>query len=280
MKYIFAYDLDGTLLTKQGNVHPKTMEQLEKVAQKGFYNTVATGRCLPKVLPLLEEDILNHFDYLVCSNGAVIYDVKNKVTKVLGNVDTRAFDVMKTAAQKHNLIFNLDTESYTGTYVQGSKTNELPEWILQSAVMDLNLAKFADLDELERVTFDPENKVVQMALRCPIEKAQEIWQEVKVQLDQDHEVFLTNSVYVDVNPKGISKYQGIEEVIKMAGLSDNNLVAFGDSGNDIEMLKHAKYGFAMGNATQPAKDAAYGVVGDHNEGSIGIKIEEILDGLD
>ncbi|SKC11722.1 haloacid dehalogenase-like hydrolase [Sphingobacterium nematocida] len=45
-------------------------------------------------------------------------------------------------------------------------------------------------------------------------------------------------------------------------------MAFGDGGNDIEMLKYVKYGVAMGNARQEVKDIAYHITGEVDEAGV------------
>ena len=55
------------------------------------------------------------------------------------------------------------------------------------------------------------------------------------------------------------------------------VVTFGDYYNDLEMIKLAKYGFAVENAPQDIKDVAYGVIGSNHEQAVYHKIKEILD---
>ena len=52
------------------------------------------------------------------------------------------------------------------------------------------------------------------------------------------------------------------------GLSPDNLMAFGDGGNDIEMLKLAKYSYAMDNASPDAKEAAKYLAKSNNEDGV------------
>lgn len=75
-KKIFSYDLDGTLLMSNNKVHPVTKKAFHDVHKKGGINILNTGRGLLKVLPLLDE--FDGIDYFICSNGALIYDVKTK----------------------------------------------------------------------------------------------------------------------------------------------------------------------------------------------------------
>ncbi len=56
--------------------------------------------------------------------------------------------------------------------------------------------------------------------------------------------------------KNVDKTKTVEEVIKRLNLTWDNVVAFGDGNNDVEMLKRAKIGVAMGNANSYVKSQA------------------------
>ncbi|WAM01937.1 HAD hydrolase family protein [Mycoplasmopsis felis] len=98
--WVFAFDLDGTLLQRNNKANEYTLDVLKKSKESGNINIVATGRGLAKTLPLLESKAIDHMDYLVCSNGTVIYDVKNKSSITLNSLDKNVFDIMKNIASR------------------------------------------------------------------------------------------------------------------------------------------------------------------------------------
>lgn len=65
-----------------------------------------------------------------------------------------------------------------------------------------------------------------------------------------------NPLFTDIVPRGSNKAVGIDKMIEHFGLSINETMAFGDGGNDIEMLRHVALGVAMGNAGEDVKAAA------------------------
>lgn len=65
-----------------------------------------------------------------------------------------------------------------------------------------------------------------------------------------------NEDFVDILPAGGGKVEGLSHVLAALGLTREQAIAFGDGGNDVEMLRWAGIGVAMGNACPEAKAAA------------------------
>lgn len=65
-----------------------------------------------------------------------------------------------------------------------------------------------------------------------------------------------NPMFTDVVPRGISKVMGIQAIERHFGFSRENIMVFGDGGNDVEMLEYAQLGIAMGNADDDVKSYA------------------------
>ena len=74
-----------------------------------------------------------------------------------------------------------------------------------------------------------------------------------------------NSLFIDVIPENGGKGEGIKAMLKYLKISEEEVMAFGDGGNDIEMLQAVKYGIAMGNAGENVKEAALYVTKDVDE---------------
>ncbi|WP_163276884.1 HAD hydrolase family protein, partial [Klebsiella aerogenes] len=68
---------------------------------------------------------------------------------------------------------------------------------------------------------------------------------------------------IDLIIPGVHKANGLRILQERWGIENHEVVAFGDSGNDIEMLQHAGFGYAMANAAAPVKAVA-GYRAPHN----------------
>ena len=69
------------------------------------------------------------------------------------------------------------------------------------------------------------------------------------------------SAWLDINPEGVSKGAALEGIRRRLGVEPMHTVAVGDQRNDLEMLRWAARGVAMGNAPDEVKAAADEVTG-------------------
>ena len=60
----------------------------------------------------------------------------------------------------------------------------------------------------------------------------------------------------DINTCGVTQASGMDVFLRHSGIDRSRSMAFGDGGNDVEMIRHAGVGVALGNAVDAAKRAA------------------------
>lgn len=78
----------------------------------------------------------------------------------------------------------------------------------------------------------------------------------------------TAPFYYEFNPQGVNKATAIKTAFESLGISPDEMMAFGDQKNDISVIKYVKYGIAMGNAIDEAKEIAYDVTLDNDHDGI------------
>ncbi|SYV97952.1 COF family HAD hydrolase protein, partial [Mycoplasmopsis edwardii] len=125
MKKIFAYDLDGTLLTHEGVAHPETLKALKLIKEKGHINVIATGRGLMHILPLFETNAVDNIDYLICSNGALIYNMHTKTYEVISSLSPDVFEIILDKFKKYSSILRIDSIDQNQTLLPNGK---VPSW--------------------------------------------------------------------------------------------------------------------------------------------------------
>ena len=81
---------------------------------------------------------------------------------------------------------------------------------------------------------------------------------------------------MELNAPGVHKGRALAALAQRLGLTADQVMAFGDADNDLEMLEYARWSFAMGNAAPEAKAAAKHVTGANDEGGVAMAVEEYV----
>ncbi|MCS4537040.1 HAD family hydrolase [Mycoplasma sp. CSL7475-4] len=273
MKKIFAYDLDGTLFVKDNSMHADTPEALAKVQKSGHYNVISTGRALNNIIQALGDKI-NLFEYILGSNGSILYEVKTGQVRIFAKVNLDAFDLALQTTKDSDFLLRVDTPTNSLWYINNLSS---AKWVDKQNRMDL--AKVLNLATLEQTqNFAKQNKdnIIQIALRGDKTEIYQVYEKYQSLIGANYEVKYTNEVYIDINGLNNNKWSGLKQVAELAKIDIANIVTFGDSGNDVEMLKNAGLGIAMGNGTFEAKSAAKKIIGANDTNAIATTITELI----
>ena len=105
------------------------------------------------------------------------------------------------------------------------------------------------------------------------EELKSVEQKLLDKLGGEVDIYFSAPWFLEVMPKGINKGIGIEKICDHMGISTDEVIAFGDSFNDISMIRTAGVGVAMGNAEQELKDCADYITDDCDSDGIAKALE-------
>ena len=265
MNKLFAFDMDGTIVDTNSNIIPETTSALIEARKKGFKTAIATGRPYSDIVRDVDSNL---FDYLIANNGGYYYDVAKKEFVYENEVPFSMIDVAIQIGKENNCMFAVHAEK------SAMRSNI-------SKVVDLTDGPFEewmkfDLTPIENIMDDIKGqRIMQVSLRS----TKEVIEKIKPMFDKYADIVdihIANEVYLDINPKGVSKLGGLKNVVKLLGMELKDVYAFGDSGNDLDMLQGAGLGVCMGNGSKDAKEAADVIIGDNNSTAIADKILELI----
>lgn len=243
---LVALDVDGTLVT-YAEFHdpprPAVADAVRRVRDAGSHVVIATGRSLHSTVALFDHLGLKD-GYAVCSNGAVVVDVATRTP-----ADVVTFDVSDPVRYFTEQIPDavLAVEELGRGY---RVTGEFPTGDLDGEVV------VVEHDELIA------RPVTRLVVRWPNgdrERLREIARDSGLP-SVDYAIGYT--AWLDIMPEGVSKASGLNLVAAHLGLSAADAMAVGDGHNDLEMLRWARLGVAMGQAPDDVKAAADEVCGD------------------
>ncbi|MBM7313183.1 MULTISPECIES: Cof-type HAD-IIB family hydrolase [Streptococcus] len=270
---LIATDMDGTFLDGQGSFDRERFSRvLEKLEEKHIPFVIASGNGMGRLLQLCQgfENRL----IVVADNGAHVYqNGKTVIRRVIQQVEVEAIlHFFKGRWADVCLMLSNDVNIYmqAGAGMPFAGT-DLPIEPVQMAAFQNRVTYLDDLSAYPN--FEPIYKV---GLWVPEARVELITEEFN-QAFQGQMVAVTSGYgSIDILPEGIHKAWGLEQVLTSLDIEPEQVMAFGDSDNDIELLSYVGYPYAMENATDKVKAVAKYRAPSHLEAGVLQVIEEYI----
>ncbi|OIJ22080.1 phosphatase [Anaerobacillus alkalidiazotrophicus] len=231
---IIFFDIDGTLLDHEKQLPASTKYAVKELKEKGYEVIIATGRAPYLFKELREELDINSY---VSLNGQ--YVVVNNEVIFKNPLEKNALKSFSEFALKNNHPVVYQSH-------EGMKTTTDLHPGLEECVQSLQ-CYYPEIDPMYLEGRD----IYQSWILCNEEEESSY----KGMFDK-FEFIRWHEKAMDVLPIGGSKARGIRAVIDHLGVHEDDIYAFGDGLNDIEMLKFVKHSVAMGNAPEAVKKVA------------------------
>lgn len=260
---LVATDVDGTLLDPDERVTPRAVAVVDRLVAAGTAFVLVTGRP-PRWIPPVTEQL--GLDCLaVCANGGVLYDgISDNV------VWSRALDPDTLAALAEAAAEALPG---CGVAVERVPTRAFDETETFLAEPDYLHAWPGALHVAPRedVLSRP---AVKLLVRCPeLSSDAMVARLAPLFGDLADLTFSHPRGLVEASPPGVTKATGLAEVAARLGVDAADVIAFGDMPNDLEMLRWAGHGVAMGNAHPALLEVADEVTAHHGEDGFALVLE-------
>lgn len=269
MIQMIVMDLDGTLLTSENKISPKTKELLLRVQQQGVRLVLASGRSYCKLLEYAKELCMDAYGgYLLEVNGLILYDLasgKRHIRKQMGRIEMkelftyfRQWDV-EFMAQFDDGLYDYNPESIIKEKAEYRRKHNLGEdypWTGGAfALLADNRKGYPNIHYID--TWEEiDRRINKVSIAYHADVMAEVSAQAKRDLKDRYWLGLTTPKWLELMPLGITKGSGLQALVDMLGISMRDVMAFGDGENDIEMLQAAGIGIAMGNAMAEVKAAA------------------------
>lgn len=272
VKLVFV-DMDDTFLSPDKTVSAENLRILDVAYEHGVQFVPCTGRNFPGI----PTGLVSHpcVRYAVCANGAIIADAKtgevlrrsviskdtvralfDQVGELPITFDLFADGTVYTAAKRWPIIDAAELSDATRAQVKAMRTK-----------CDLTVPQMIDAaGEICRVNVFFTREQDKLA----------VWEAV----DAMPELCRSSSLRcnVEITCADATKGTGVQWVCDHLGVSLADVVAFGDSNNDLPMIEVAGDGVAMGNAEDEVKAIANHVCGTCSESGIARYLEPLLVG--
>lgn len=266
---IVAMDMDGTLLTASQDILSYTKEVLMKFQETGVSLVLASGRDIDSLVKIGKKLNLSEYSQngYICLNGLEIYDAKGNQLHQEEKLKREDAIVLTELAKEHHIDMILFFKE--SLYIMDfGKTGITEHHFITSTkyktrnIEDIPIEQFEDL---RKVAF--------------IQEASHIHEVVPILQEQYHHKFDICKVepeWVEINPYGTNKGTALMKFAQIKDISIDQVIAFGNGENDIEMLKLAGKGIAMANSFESVKDIADDICGDNEHDGIGLYLKNNL----
>ncbi len=264
---LVATDLDGTLLRVDDTISERTRAAIRDADAAGVLVVAATGRGWRSALPLLEQ--VPEVRTAVCSNGALIRDIAGSATTDAFTMEPDHVDAVVDAVRRAAPEAGLAWELVDGGFGFDPIFEEL---------RSVGRARRPDL-VADRPAHSAADPVLKLLVRHPV--LQEVEALRLLQPVVPDGVELTSSGYglVEVTGHDVHKARALGVLCDRLGIGAGEVVALGDNRNDVEMLRWAGRGVAMGNAVPVAVAEADEQTAHHMDDGVAIVIEDVLAGI-
>ncbi|MFC7319620.1 Cof-type HAD-IIB family hydrolase [Halobacillus campisalis] len=239
---LIALDMDGTLLNSGETVSEANYKAIKKAKDQGIHVVLSTGRSLERCQEIAES--LGRSSYIVTINGGEIYNDKFELVDQTV-LDAALVERLWELKEEHDV-------HYWSTTVQGQFNSSEN---FEKEINEYDWLKFGfDIqdDEIRQVVLD------------------------ELQNNEALEISNSSPTNIEVNPSGVNKAAALLKVCERLDIEMENVMAVGDSLNDMAMIKEAGIGVAMGNAQEDVKNEAAWVTSTNDEDGVAEAIERIL----
>lgn len=242
---VVVCDIDGTLIAP-GNecISKENIVAIHSLHEKNVLFILATGRVfqgIEHLIPLLGLDQVQ--SYAICNNGAEIYDLKTRKEIYVKPVETKyLFEIKAIVQDKAAFLLN------QANYAVMSKYNN---YGIQHDHDKINIDFYWPQDITKHF-----NDVTH---RVMVTEKKEILDELEVEfrnkLNNKVAIARNNDIFLDITHIDADKGKALKYLIDYLGIDMKNVIACGDGGNDINMLKTAGVGLVLDNAEDYVKAA-------------------------
>lgn len=261
---LLALDLDDTLLDSGLKIAPDCITAIQAARARGVRVTISTGRMYRSALPYaqqLEIDVP-----LITYQGAW---VKNSLTEEVLYYEPLGYELSKQIMEffrgmgvHYHSYFNdelcmeqLSEEGNFYSHLAGVKPH-----IVEDLIIELNR------NEAMKIMAITDNQKVLLEMES----------ELRSRFSQSLYITRSKPCYLEVMSRLASKANALQVIANHYGIDRKEVMAVGDSYNDIDMIEWAGLGVAMGNAFDPVKEAANFVTATNDEDGVAEAIRRFI----
>lgn len=263
-----ATDLDGTLLTSEKKILEKTIGVLKKIQEQGISLLLVSGRPLASMYDFGEQVDCRA---LIGMNGGQLFDRKSQ-TMLLKKTMEKDLSLSFYRAWKSPKIFSI----FYGEKTMYSNRKYREE--SQETKKSLSLAqdgKHMKLVEVEDLA-DCHEDIYKICMVGRPEDLQKEEEEIRKKFQDYLQIAYSSPYFLEATPKGVDKGITLDYFAQLEKIHPREIIAFGDSENDLPMLRYAGRSCAVKEASQKVKDQVDLLIASNDDQGVCKYLEELF----
>lgn len=267
---LIALDMDGTLLGADHHTIPRrNVDALRAASALGVKIAIASGRSWSLIRE--HAQALGCVDFGVTANGAYVLDTHTGAEMASFPMDSaQCVDIIRVLRR-----WGLSYEVYIGpeNYIDRRQMDDVRQLFDSPDFLAMFRRNSTAVDDVAEVA----------AARGPgkfdiFYVPPQLRSQVRREIAATGPLVFTGATgdNMELNAPGVHKGRALAALAGRLGLTPEQVMAFGDADNDLEMLEYAGWSFAMGNATAEVKAAAKRVTGANYEGGVAMAVEDCV----
>lgn len=262
---LIAVDLDGTLLNSRSEISPATLKILKELASKNIKLVLATGR---------PTNSLKRFVKLIGNTTADDYSISFNGARILSNKDFSPLDKKDIAYDVVRRAYALSVQEQVSFFAYNQYEELISE--LDSDYVEFEHHLTASPLRIEPFVHYKNENFIKMTFTESKENIDRISNAVNKAFS-DYTVVRSHAFFLEILNPQASKGQALKTLLKKLNISPDEVFAFGDNDNDLEMIKSVKYGFVMNNSfSEELRKHAYEIVPSNDEEGVYQTIKKYL----
>jgi Cof subfamily protein (haloacid dehalogenase superfamily) len=240
---LIACDMDGTLLDPAHAVHDDFWPLLDYLRQRGIHFCPASGRQYANLYQVFESHAAEMI--FIAENGSyVVRDGAELCSDCITAADARG---LVQVARQINA-----TGGHAGAVLCGKRSAYI-EWNFPAfrAEVDKYYHRLQLVDDLTMV----EDDFLKVAVYS-FESSEQVSYPHFALFEASHQVVVSGAHWLDVMAPQANKGRGLKHIQDALQISPEQTMVFGDFLNDMEMMEHSIYSFAMANAHPKLRERA------------------------
>ena len=260
---LIASDMDGTLLDENSQVPPETYDLILALRDRGVHVAASSGRRYDRLLEFFEP-VKDQMDF-VASNGAQVYADGQLIDReVYSHLAIRR--LARTVAMFPNM--HLALFDRTKSFLLDDEDKFVRE-------VDKDLPNAERIYELPAADVS----IIKATIFCDDGNVMDNAYVLQRELGDLFTFAPSGSSYIDPMQRGISKASGIQQLMEHYGIERDEVMAFGDSMNDYEIIRFVGTGCAMENGRPALKAVADRVIGCNRDQAVQAEMRKVLESL-